>query len=112
MRDHPRGRRLSLRAVIALWGLVLLGGVLGAPSAQAQSFAAYITNSGSNTVSVIDTATNMVVATVAVGLFPSGVAVTPEGARVYVANVNSDTVSVIATATDTEEATVAVGTLL
>ena len=109
MRDHPRGRRLILRAVIALWGLVLLGGVLGAPSAQAQSFAAYITNADDDTVSVITTATNTVEDTVPVGDGPRGVAVTPDGARVYVANALSGTVSVIATATNTVEDTVPVG---
>jgi YVTN family beta-propeller protein len=54
---------------------------------------AYITNSGSNNVSVIDTATNTVIATVSVeshpsgvGAWPAGVAVTPDGTKVYVAN--------------------------
>ncbi len=41
---------------------------------------------GSNTVSVIDTATNNVTATVTVGSGPYGVAVTPDGTKVYVAN--------------------------
>ena len=40
----------------------------------------------SNTVSVIDTASNTVVATVAVGSMPRGVAITPDGTRVYVTN--------------------------
>jgi YVTN family beta-propeller protein len=47
---------------------------------------AYITNSIDNTVSVIDTATNIVAATVNVGPNPHGVAVTPDGKKVYVAN--------------------------
>src|SRR5947207_2703282 len=48
---------------------------------------AYITNNISNTVSVIDTATNVVVGTpIAVGFTPFGVAVNPAGTRVYVAN--------------------------
>ena len=38
-----------------------------------------------NTVSVIDTATNTVTATVPVGSYPIGVAVTPDGTKVYVA---------------------------
>ena len=38
----------------------------------------------SNNVSVIDTATNTVVATVAVGSSPFGVAVNPAGTRAYV----------------------------
>ena len=46
--------------------------------AQAQPFA-YITNQVSDNVSVINTATNTVVATVAVGFTPRGVAVNPAG---------------------------------
>lgn len=55
----------------------------------------------SGTVSVIDTAKNVVMKTVDVGLHPSGMALSPEGDRVYVTNANSDTVSVIDTASDT-----------
>ncbi len=77
--------------------------------ATAQSFA-YITNASSGNVSVIDTTTNTVVATVTVGDFPHGVAVTPEGSRVYVVNQGSDNVSVIDTATNTVVDTVTVGT--
>jgi YVTN family beta-propeller protein len=36
-----------------------------------------VTDFVSNTVSVIDTATNTVVVTIGVGLFPTGVAITP-----------------------------------
>jgi len=66
----------------------------------AQPFA-YVPNSVSNTVSVIDTATNIVVDTIMVGTTPFAVAVTPDGTRVYVATENSNTVSVIDTATNT-----------
>ena len=67
---------------------------------------------------MIDTATNMVVATVPVGNVPSGVAITPDGTHVYVANSNPGTlgtpgtpgtVSVIAAASNTVVATVQVG---
>ncbi len=58
----------------------------------------YITNSGSNNVSVIDTATNTVIATVPVESHPSrvgsgpyGVAITPNGTKVYVTNYNDKT---------------------
>jgi YVTN family beta-propeller protein len=44
--------------------------LLGPASARAQN--AYITNSGSNTVSVIDTATDTAIATIPVGLHPPG----------------------------------------
>jgi YVTN family beta-propeller protein len=72
---------------------------------------AYVTNEGSNSVSVIDTATNTVIATVPVGLAPFGVAITPDGTQAYVANKNSNTVSVIDTATNTVVATTPVGPL-
>src|SRR5260221_12611304 len=86
----------------------LLGMALFAIPAQAQTFA-YVTNIFANTVSVIDTASNTVVATVAVGSGPFGVAITPDGTRAYVANENSNSVSVIDTASNTVVATVAVG---
>jgi YVTN family beta-propeller protein len=69
----------------------------------------YVTNSDKNTVSVIDTATNSVTATVNVGNNPYGVAVTLDGKRVYVANSGINTVSVIDTATNKVTATVNVG---
>ena len=71
---------------------------------------AYITNSGDRTVSVINTTNNSIVATVPVGSYPIGVAVTSNGTKVYVANyVNSGTVSVINTTTNNITATVPVG---
>jgi len=76
--------------------------------AQAAPFA-YITNGASETVSVIDTATNTVVATVGVGSGPIGVAVNPNGTRVYVANLTSNSVSVIDTGTNTVVANVTLG---
>ena len=61
---------------IVLFLLLSMGVGLGTATAQAQT-RAYVTNDGSNTVSVIDTATNTVVATIPVGLLPTGVAITP-----------------------------------
>ena len=69
----------------------------------------YVANMDSNTVSVIDTATNTVSATVTVGSGPVGVAVSPNGLKVYVANWGSNTVSVINTATNAVTTTVGVG---
>jgi YVTN family beta-propeller protein len=88
--------------------LALMLACLFAPaSTRAQN--AYITNQGSSTVSVIDTATDTIIATIPVGLNPFGVAVSPDGSKVYVANVSSNTVSVIDTATNTVNATIPVG---
>src|SRR5262245_7172177 len=97
-RRHGR-RGLGQRRCWALVGrgMPVLLGVLGsAAAAQAAPFA-YITNFNSASVSVIDTATNTVTATVAVGSHPRGVAVTPDGSRVYITNRDSNTVSVIDT---------------
>jgi YVTN family beta-propeller protein len=68
-----------------------------------------VTNDGSNTVSVIDTATNTVVATIPLRVQPLGVAITPDGTRAYVTDGDSNTVSVIDTATNAVIATISVG---
>ncbi|MCX9026096.1 MAG: PGF-pre-PGF domain-containing protein [Candidatus Methanoperedens sp.] len=90
------------------FGTTILALLLLAGGAGAAPFA-YITNGGSSNVSVIDTATNTVVASVPVGSLPGGVAVNPAGTLVYVANRGSGTVSVIDTATNTVTATVNLG---
>jgi YVTN family beta-propeller protein len=69
----------------------------------------YAANSGSNDLSVIDTATGTVIASIPVGGGPKAVATSPDGARVYATNYNSSTVSVIDTATNTVADTVIVG---
>jgi YVTN family beta-propeller protein len=70
---------------------------------------AYITNRDADSVSVVDTATQAVVGTIAVGDAPYAVAVDPTGARVYAAGSGADSVSVIDSATRTIVATIAVG---
>ena len=70
---------------------------------------AYIANSGDNTVSVIDTATNNVTAIIPVGNSPRGVAVTPDGKKVYVTNFFDDTISVIDATKNKVTATIPVG---
>ena len=63
---------------------------------------AYIPNSGSNNVSIIDTATNSVVTTVLAGTTPYGVAtvVSPTETFALITNVGSNNVSVISTSKD------------
>src|SRR5258707_2520690 len=78
----------------------LLGVALFAISAQAQTFA-YVTNIFANTFSVIDTASNTVVATVAVRSGSFGVAITPDGSRPYVPNLLALTVFPTVTARHT-----------
>jgi YVTN family beta-propeller protein len=96
----------------ALWGVALLWAALVLAAfgiSQAAAPFAYVANIDANTVSVIDTAANRVVATIAVGMSPNAVAVTPDGTHVYVANLGTNNVSVIDTATNKVVATVAVG---
>lgn len=78
-------------------------------AAAAASPFAYITNSGSGTVSVLDVATNSVVGTVLVGNLPAGVAVNASATRVYVTNQGSNSVSVIDTSSNAVIATIGVG---
>jgi YVTN family beta-propeller protein len=69
----------------------------------------YVANFKSNTVSVIDTATNRAIATIPVGSQPSGLTVNLAGTYLYVANNAGNTVSVVNTATNTVIATIPVG---
>src|SRR6185369_6724440 len=96
------GRRWPMHALCAA------AAVLSASTARGES-AAYVVNVASNDVSVIDTTSNTVVATIAVGPQPNGVAVTPNGERVYVSNFQADTVSVIDAATRAVVGTIGVG---
>jgi len=65
-----------------------------------------VTNALGFSLSVIDTASNTVTATVAVGAIPFWLAVTPDGTRAYVANGADGTVSVIVMASNSVVATV------
>jgi YVTN family beta-propeller protein len=82
-----------------------LAGIIASAQALAQN--AYITNADG--VSVIDTVSNTVIATIPVSGGTSGVAVSPDGSKVYVANSGTNSVSVIATASNTVIATIPVG---
>jgi YVTN family beta-propeller protein len=68
----------------------------------------YVANSGANVVSVIDAATDSVVATIPVGQRPTAVAVTPDGSLACVTNSDGASVSLIDTGTNRVLATVAV----
>jgi YVTN family beta-propeller protein len=78
-------------------------------SAAAAGPKAYVGNFKDNTVSVIDTGTGAVVATVPVAAGPHGMGVTPDGRAVYVSGDGSSEVSVIDTATDRVARTINVG---
>ena len=107
------------RRVFGVLVVLLALALMTAPGAGAAPFA-YISNAGSNTVSVIDAGPQAlclvagavppcVVKTVPVGSSPGGVAVNPAGTFVYVANGGDGTVSVIRTSDHTVTASVLVG---
>ena len=103
-----------LSMVLSTIGVTALAVVTPAVAVASTATFAYVTNYSSGNVSVINTASNTVAATVAVGGNPDGVALTPNGEFAYVTSENSgydnrDNVSVINTATNTVAATVAVG---
>jgi YVTN family beta-propeller protein len=96
------GQRLTLVLLL----LLSLGSGFGTATAQGQT-RAYVTNL-SGTVSVVNTTTNAVIATIPVGIFPSGVAITPDGSRAYVVNI-INSISVIDTTTNTVVTTIPSG---
>src|SRR6267143_4537397 len=108
---HNRGDGLNmLRPLRFLAVLVLVA--LGCVSAAAQC-TAYVPTHKSNSVAVIDTVLDRVVAVIPVQVQPLAVAITPNGAFAYVSNsgwiFGSNSVSVIETATNTVVATIQVG---
>ncbi len=66
-------------------------------------------NSDSNTVTLVDTASQSVIAELEVGVDPRSVAVSPDGARAFIANQGSDSVTVLDLAARAVIATVPVG---
>ena len=82
---------------------------LVATAAFAAGPKAYVGNFKDNTVSVIDTDTGAVVATVPVAAGPHGMAVSPDGRNVYVSGDLASTVSVIDTVSDRVAHTIEVG---
>jgi YVTN family beta-propeller protein len=88
--------------------------LLAAPAILATSMASaapkvYVGNFGDNSVSVIDTGSGAVVATIPVAKGPHGMAVTRDGSTVYVTGDSSSSLDVIDTATDKVVRTIEVG---
>ena len=87
-------RAIFITALLAILALGQVGPAAAGPFA-------YITNVGDGTLSVLDTATNLVTATVGVSNGGGGVAVSPDGTRVYVGDYYRNSVRVVSTATNT-----------
>ena len=72
----------------------------------ASSGFAYIADTYLNIVSVINLSTNLVVATIPVGLNPMNVDISPDGSLIYIANYHGGSISVIDAATNTVKASI------
>jgi YVTN family beta-propeller protein len=97
--------------IVFAGGLVALS-VAWAPGsalAAAPSTAVYVTNSNDGTISVVETTSDAVVATIPVGQKPWAVTVSTDGTTAYVSNSGSDDVSVVDMRARTVRATVVVG---
>jgi YVTN family beta-propeller protein len=76
------------------------------PAAADRHGMLWVTNSSTHMVAVFEATTGDVLATIPVGLTPTGIAVANGTGKVYVADEGSDTVSVISKATMTRSATI------
>jgi len=70
---------------------------------------AYVANQASNDVSVINTSSNVVVATIPVGTGPLSSIISPDGSLVYAINSGSNNISVINTSSNTVTSTIPAG---
>src|SRR5262245_53449069 len=106
MRRFPWVRGVVVLALAgALVGVVPTGASTVVARARCRA-TALVTNSGSGTVSTIDTKTRTKSpADITVGSAPSGVAVTPDGKTAFVTNRDSATVSTIDVRTRTQDPT-------
>src|SRR5262245_35604777 len=75
--SNPLGNRNRVSGFLRLFIFSLLTAAFAFTSLHAQTVA-YVTNNGSNTVSVIDTSSNTVTATIPVASAPLGVAFSPD----------------------------------
>lgn len=82
------------------------GLVANSQGLEIKNILAYVSNEGSNCVTVIDRQEDMVVGTIAVGEAPRGIAASSDGARIYVANSGSNSISVIDTSVNRVNATI------
>ncbi len=104
-------RRSALRPWLPWLALITLGAAgcqrdVGYPANYREY--AYISNGGSNTVTVLDLVNMRQDRVIAVGAAPSGLAVNPRRNEVYVVNSGSGTVTVINAESNTVAATIPV----
>ncbi|MFN3006305.1 beta-propeller fold lactonase family protein [Mycolicibacterium wolinskyi] len=106
--DARTGRLIDTNPTVAGVNAITVGSSPSALAINQNGTRLYVANTGSNTVSVIDTSTYRVIDTntavagtnsISVGSAPSALALSADGSRLYVANRTSNTVSVIDTST-------------
>lgn len=90
---------MKILSTCSLFFLLLT--IAGPPLAANSTYAADRLH-GADAVSVVDTATNQVFATVKVGTSPWAIAITPDGKYAYVINKAASSVSIINTETHTD----------
>src|SRR6266545_3171371 len=93
--ERLASRRIRMRSsfVRAVVLLLCCGGVVAAKAAPF----AYVSNEGSSSVSIIDTATDKVVSTMKIGQKPRGIAISPDGKRLYISDQTANALRVIDT---------------
>ncbi|BCK70527.1 hypothetical protein Srufu_044800 [Streptomyces libani subsp. rufus] len=96
-----QARASGLRAEFVAGAVIPVGTLPQGITLLPDGTRAYVGNRGSNTVSVIDTATDTVTATIPTGAGPVYVALGPDGTRGYVTVADAGVVSVLDTATNT-----------
>src|SRR6476619_5644738 len=102
-RATPYFRRFALGLTCVLLIFIGLSGATSTTHAQTR---AYVSNANDSTISVIDPATNTVIATIPVGFNTRAIAFTPDGSQAYVTSF-PNAVLVVETETNTVIATVA-----
>ena len=94
LREASPASRRWLRIIMILALCLILPALAESTAGELRVF---VTNEKSNNVTVIEAATQKVLATIPVGERPRGIAVSGDGQRVFVANSNTNNVSVIDT---------------
>lgn len=107
-----RGRLLVFRAIAVSAGPVADNEVGRGPAhviVDREGARAFVTNSGDNSLSLVDLARQQVVRSIAVGSAPHGLRVSPDGRTIHVANTGDGTVSVVSIDELAEVARIPVG---
>lgn len=77
---------------------------------QVQAFTGYVTNIFESNVSVFDSTTNTVIATITAGAFPRPIAITPDREKAYIGNIIGNTVTILDLFRNIPIGTITVGT--